>query len=44
MGPDVEKYLQHERPHVDAGPYPQGFVDVFTKEPADRLRPLTLTG
>lgn len=44
VGPDVEPYVQHARPRVDAGPDRLGLVNVFTKEPADRLRTLTLTG
>jgi len=51
VGPDVEKYVQHVQEYVDAGfdhivlqnsgPDPQGFVDFFTKELADRQRTLT---
>jgi G6PDH family F420-dependent oxidoreductase len=51
VGPDVEKYVQHVQQYVDAGfdhivlqnagPDPEGFVDFFTRELADRLRTLT---
>ncbi len=51
VGPDVEKYVQHVQQYLDAGfdhivlqnagPDPQGFVDFFTKELADRLRTLS---
>jgi len=51
VGPDVERYVQHVQQYVDAGfdhivlqnagPDPEGFVDFFTRELADRLRTLT---
>ena len=51
VGPDVERYVQHVQQYVDAGfdhivlqnagPDPDGFVDFFTRELADRLRALT---
>jgi G6PDH family F420-dependent oxidoreductase len=51
VGPDVERYVQHVQQYVDAGfdhivlqnagPDPEGFVDFFTRELADRLRSLT---
>jgi G6PDH family F420-dependent oxidoreductase len=51
VGPDVERYVQQVQQYVDAGfdhivlqnagPDPEGFVDFFTRELADRLRGLT---
>ena len=51
VGPDVEPYVEHVQQYVDAGfdhivlqnagPDPEGFVDFFTKELADRLRTLS---
>jgi len=51
VGPDVERYVQHVQQYVDAGfdhivlqnagPDPQGFIDFFTRELADRVRTLT---
>jgi hypothetical protein len=51
VGPDVERYVQHVQQYVDAGfdhivlqnagPDPEGFLDFFTRELADRIRPLT---
>ena len=51
VGPDVERYVQHVQQYVDAGfdhivlqnagPDPEGFVDFFTRQLADRLRTLT---
>jgi G6PDH family F420-dependent oxidoreductase len=51
VGPDVEQYVENVQQYVDAGfdhivlqnagPDPQGFIDFFARELADRLRPLT---
>ena len=51
VGPDVERYVQHVQRYVDAGfdhlvlqnagPDPEGFVDFFTRQLADRVRSLT---
>jgi G6PDH family F420-dependent oxidoreductase len=51
VGPDVERYVEHVQQYVDAGfdhivlqnagPDPEGFVDFFTRQLADRLRSLT---
>jgi len=51
VGPDVERYVQHVQQYVDAGfdhivlqnagPDPEGFVDFFTRQLAERLRSLT---
>jgi G6PDH family F420-dependent oxidoreductase len=51
VGPDVERYVQHVQQYVDAGfdhivlqnagPDPEGFVDFFTQQLAERLRSLT---
>ncbi len=51
VGADVERYVQHVQQYVDAGfdhivlqnagPDPEGFVDFFTRQLADRLRTLT---
>jgi G6PDH family F420-dependent oxidoreductase len=51
VGPDVERYVQHVQQYVDAGfdhivlqnagPDPEGFIDFFTRQLADRVRSLT---